>query len=275
MVAGKSRQTARSSDPYDRRMLRTFALCASLRARKSVTSMTVRRPATALALETVAAPRSRFFFRLGQHPRPPTRSRRPPRSVAAARAARRSGSRSAIGLGRRFGSALQPRIRDGCRCKPAAVSPGGATRGGPARLRHRAEPESEAKRPPATNARRPRGESASQRVGRKLAGREMRQEARGVDIDGMASRRSKDRQASADEEIGKARRRLGAVAQIGRLGYFQKALGKGFEVAAGETAICRKSFGGDQQLAAPFGPAPASRSAMHRRPCCPGRPSSG
>jgi len=56
-------------------------------------------------------------------------------------------------------------------------------------------------------------ERASERVSWKLVGRYVRQEARCVDVDGMAAGRPQDRQTSPDERIGEPRRLLGAVLQ--------------------------------------------------------------
>ena len=80
------------------------------------------------------------------------------------------------------------------------------------------------------------------------AARNVRQHARGIDIDGVPAGRLDDRHAVVGDVPAQVAGGDDAVAQIVRIEHLLQAHGDGVQVAAGQAAVGRKAFGQDQQI---------------------------
>ena len=78
---------------------------------------------------------------------------------------------------------------------------------------------------------------------RKLVARDVRQHARGVDVDRMASRRLDDRHTRVGDVAAQVVGGYDAVVQVIRVQNFFETDRDGFEVAAGQSAIGGEPFG--------------------------------
>jgi hypothetical protein len=96
-------------------------------------------------------------------------------------------------------------------------------------------------------------EGAGECLARKLVWRDVRQQAAGVDVDGVAAGREDNRDAAREQGVGEPGGRVGAVGEVGGVCDLEEALRECLEVAPGETAVGGKAFGRDQQLLAAAG----------------------